>query len=97
MWCALARFFCRAHVGIGSEAIVEQESQQVRASGIDSHKFCVDHYAEQIHHTILQFAKECVKFLAELQSTWTVWTTSSLQTSYHVQSEKNAGLHWLAQ
>ncbi len=42
MWSALARIFCSAHVGNGSETTVEQESQQVRASGIDSQKCCVD-------------------------------------------------------
>ena len=35
MWSALARCFCSALVGTGSETIVEQESQQVGASGID--------------------------------------------------------------
>jgi hypothetical protein len=43
MWSALARIFCSAHVGTGSETTVEQESQQVRASGIDSQKCGVDH------------------------------------------------------
>jgi hypothetical protein len=43
MWSALARIFCSAHVGTGSETTVEQKSQQVRASGIDSQKCGVDH------------------------------------------------------
>ena len=38
----LVRIFCSAHVGTGSETTVEQESQQVRASGIDSQKCGVD-------------------------------------------------------
>jgi hypothetical protein len=29
MWSALARFFCSAHVGTGSETTVEQESQHI--------------------------------------------------------------------
>jgi hypothetical protein len=32
MWSALARFFCSAHVGTGSETTVEQESQHTRTS-----------------------------------------------------------------
>ncbi len=43
MWSALARIFCSAHVGTGSKSTVKQESQQVRASGIDSQKCGVNH------------------------------------------------------
>ena len=53
MWSALARCFCCAHVGTGSETTVEQESQQVRASGIDPSKCCVE-YAEQYIHTFYE-------------------------------------------
>ena len=50
MWSALARCFCSEHVGTGSETTVEQESQQVRASGIDPSKCCVK-YAESYQPT----------------------------------------------
>ena len=42
-WSALARCFCSAHVGTGSETTVGQESQQDRASGIDSPICYVDY------------------------------------------------------
>jgi hypothetical protein len=37
------RIFCSTHFRTGGETAVEQESQQVRASGIDSQICCVDH------------------------------------------------------
>ena len=43
VWSALARIFCSAHVGTGSETIVQQKSQQVRASGTDSPKRYVEY------------------------------------------------------
>ena len=60
MWSALARFFCSAHVGTGSETTVEQESQQVRASGIDPSKCCVE-YAEPYIDTFYEFEPESSK------------------------------------
>ena len=42
MWSALARIFCSAHVGTGSETTAKQELQQARASGIDFQKCCVN-------------------------------------------------------
>ena len=43
MWSALACCLCSEHVGTGSETTVEQKSQQVRASGIDSPICYVDY------------------------------------------------------
>ena len=60
MWSALARCFCSAHVGTGSETTVEQESQQVRASGIDPSKCCVE-YAEPYIDTFYEFEPESSK------------------------------------
>ena len=60
MWSALARFFCSAHVGTGSETTVEQESQQVRASGIDPSKCCVE-YAEPYIDTFYEVEPESSK------------------------------------
>ena len=60
MWSALARFFCSAHVGTGSETTVEQESQQVRASGIDPSKCCVE-YAEPYIDTFYEVESEASK------------------------------------
>ena len=60
MWSALARFFCSAHVGTGSETTVEQESQQVRASGIDPSKCCVE-YAEPYIDTFYEVESESSK------------------------------------
>ena len=57
MWSALARCFCSTHFGTGSETTVEQESQQARASGIDSPK-CYVEYAESYNPTIYEEESE---------------------------------------
>ena len=54
MWSALARCFCSAHVGTRSETTVGQESQQVRASGIE----CCVEYAEPYIDTFYEVELE---------------------------------------
>ena len=93
MWSALARIFCSAHVGTGSETTVEQESQQVRASGIDSQKCCVDQDTPFDYPDREKVSEIPGRMSIDLDGI----TTSSFQNSYHAQSEENASLHWLAQ
>jgi hypothetical protein len=93
MWRALAYFFCSAHVGTGSGTTVEQESQQVRASGIDS----PEHYDE--HNTPHDFTvyEEESEFSRREIDLDGIETSSSFQKSYHAQSEENARLNWSVQ
>jgi hypothetical protein len=93
MWSALASIFCSAHVGTGSETTVEQESQQVRASGIDSQKCCVDHDTLFDYPTGEEVSEVPGRMSIDLDGMDDI----IISEIYHAQSEENASLHWLAQ
>ena len=90
MWSALARFFCSAHVGTGSETTVEQESQQVRASGIDPSKCCVE-YAEPYIDTFYEVESEASKKSLDFLGLTDIIISEKL----YAQLQRNASMHWL--